>query len=120
MFLVFLFHFSITFSAEIQPDDEWSDSDDDEAAPKDPPNDLPSARRRIRALEGKLIEAKKNLLDYHSFVAEQLSLTRLTDIIDDPDPVPTPPRDDDSHYFDSYAENGTFISASSPRFLLTA
>lgn len=99
-------------STEIEPDD-WSDSDEDEEFEKpEPPKDLPSATRRIQALQRKLEQAKKDLLYYRQFVSERLNLAGLTDEVKKSDAssssthVAVPLRDDDSHYFQSYAENG--------------
>lgn len=86
-------------------DDEWSDSDDD-AAPKDVETDLSSAVRRIRVLEKKLAGAKQDFVDYRAFVGERLNTAHLADATNDLSPAPTTARDDDSHYFESYGENG--------------
>jgi type I protein arginine methyltransferase len=67
---------------------------------------LPSAARRIRALEKKLADAKQDLTDYRTFVGEQLNRSLLTEVTDDSSSILTPARDDDSHYFESYGENG--------------
>ena len=96
---------------EFQPDDEWSESEDGESTSKDALADLPTATRRIRRLEKKLADAKQDLVDYRAFVGERLNLSRLTQGIDDSSPGPAPPRDDDSHYFESYGENGKYSLA---------
>jgi protein arginine N-methyltransferase 3 len=72
--------------------------------------DLPSATRRIRALEKRLVDAKRDLTDYRAFVEERLNKTFMTEALDD---LTSPPRDDDSHYFESYGENGTISESSS-------
>ena len=94
-------------------DQDDSDSDEDEEFEKpEPPKDLPSATRRIQALQRKLEQAKKDLLYYRQFVSERLNLAGLTDEVKKSDAssssthVAVPLRDDDSHYFQSYAENG--------------
>ncbi|KAL1744070.1 S-adenosyl-L-methionine-dependent methyltransferase [Schizophyllum fasciatum] len=69
--------------------DEWSDAEDSE----DP-------SRKIRALEAKLAQAQRELMEYRSIVNRQLDL----DSVRTEEPA-KPPRDDDTHYFDSYAEN---------------
>ena len=95
------------FLSEFQPDDDWSDSDEEEqSASKDVSTDLPSAVRRIRALEKKLADAKQDLADYRTFVGEQFNRSLLTDVTDDSSSSLTPARDDDSHYFESYGDNG--------------
>jgi protein arginine N-methyltransferase 3 len=71
---------------------------------------LSSANRRIRALEKRLADAKQDLADYRAFVGERLDLSLLTEAIDDATSGPVPPRDDDSHYFESYGENGKYPS----------
>lgn len=93
-------------SSEFQLNDEWSDDDDEEAASTDVVSDLPGAIRRIRTLEKKLANAKQDLTDYRAFVGERLN---ATEIADDPSPASIPARDDDSHYFDSYGENGNYF-----------
>jgi protein arginine N-methyltransferase 3 len=70
--------------------------------------DLPSATRRIRALEKRLADAKQDLADYREFVGERLNLSHLTDATDDSSSIAALPRDDDSHYFESYNENGRY------------
>ena len=72
--------------------------------------DLPSATRRIRALEKRLADAKQDLADYRTFVGERLNLSHLTEATDDSSSGSMLPRDDDSHYFDSYNENGKYSS----------
>ncbi|TFK90975.1 protein arginine N-methyltransferase [Polyporus arcularius HHB13444] len=96
---------------QIEPDD-WSDSDEEEELEKpEPPKDLASATRRIQALQRKLEQAKKDLAYYRQFVSERLNLADLTNELKKADEasssthVAVPLRDDDSHYFQSYAEN---------------
>ncbi|KAI0754475.1 S-adenosyl-L-methionine-dependent methyltransferase [Daedaleopsis nitida] len=95
---------------QIEPDD-LSDSDEEDDVPKsDAPQDLAMATRRIQALQRKLDQAKNDLVYYRQFVSERLNLAGL---IDEPSKaegssathVSVPLRDDDSHYFQSYAEN---------------
>ena len=74
----------------IEVNEEWSDSEDSE----DP-------ARKIRALENKLAQAQRELMEYRAIVNRQLDL----DTVRAEEPA-KPPRDDDTHYFDSYAENG--------------
>ncbi|KAI0693848.1 protein arginine N-methyltransferase [Cerioporus squamosus] len=97
---------------EIEPDD-WTDSDEEEELLKpETPQDLATATRRIQALQRKLEQAKKDLIYYRQFVSERLNLAGLTDELKKSDEassssthVAVPLRDDDSHYFQSYAEN---------------
>jgi hypothetical protein len=96
------------YLSEFQPDDGWSESDDGESVPKDVITDLPSATHRIHVLEKQLASAKRHLIDYQAFVGERLNLSHLTEAIDGPSANPFPLRDDDSHYFESYGENGKY------------
>lgn len=75
---------------------------------KDAVTDVPSATRRIRALEKRLADAKQDLVDYRKFVGERLNLSHLADATDDSSSSAALPRDDDSHYFQSYNENGKY------------
>ncbi|EIW81556.1 S-adenosyl-L-methionine-dependent methyltransferase [Coniophora puteana RWD-64-598 SS2] len=106
----------------LQPDpDSWS-SDEDEAplasssfkakskAPADTPKDLPGALKRVRALEAKLSAARQDMADYRKLVAQRLDAARLADIAAEPGPSASGAsvasvRDDDTHYFESYAAN---------------
>ena len=92
-------------SPEFQSDD-WSDSDEADAAA--PPQDLITATRRIKILESNLAKAKQDLADYRKFVSERLDIPRLAETISPSLPVDPVPRDDDSHYFQSYGGNGVF------------
>ncbi|KAH9925083.1 protein arginine N-methyltransferase [Amylocystis lapponica] len=89
----------------------WSDEDEEEPADAQrEPEDLDSAKRRIASLERKLAEAKQNLSDYRSFVGERLNIASVADALGDSAGSSTHaavplPRDDDSHYFQSYEEN---------------
>ncbi|KAH7928744.1 protein arginine N-methyltransferase [Leucogyrophana mollusca] len=92
--------------------DSWSDDDDDEVDGPASPQNLPSAMRRIQLLERKLADAKRDIIDYRSLVTQKLDVSRLAEIVADPGPSGSsahdsnpPPRDDDSHYFQSYGEN---------------
>lgn len=89
--------------------DDWSDDEDERASQE--PLDLATATRRIKSLEAKLRQEQQNLKDYRSFVSEKLNLTGLSEVLQEPSAsesthVGTPLRDDDSHYFQSYGENG--------------
>jgi protein arginine N-methyltransferase 3 len=89
--------------------DNWSDSEDDSKALA--PSDLASATRRIASLETKLAAAKQDLAEYRSLVNQRADIALIREAIDAPgDPVASSSKsDDDSHYFDSYGENGKFI-----------
>lgn len=80
--------------------DDWSDSEDESGEP--------DVHRRIRILENKLASAKKDLVDYRNFVRDRLNVSSLIEGINDPSSStpPAPARDDDTHYFRSYDENG--------------
>ena len=80
----------LTCATVLEVNEEWSDSEDSE----DP-------ARKIRALENKLAQAQHELMEYRAIVNRQLDL----DTVRAEEPA-KPPRDDDTHYFDSYAENG--------------
>jgi protein arginine N-methyltransferase 3 len=91
--------------------DDWSDDEDffstDELP--EPPSDLPIALRRIEHLERKLSQANQDMSEYRAFVGQQFDAGRLAEIVNEPGPSSAgqTPRDDDSHYFSSYSENGT-------------
>ena len=89
--------------------DTWSDSDDGPNVLA--PSDLISATKRIAALETKLAAAKDDLAEYRSLVNKRVDIALIREAIDAPEgPVASSSRsDDDSHYFDSYGENGASI-----------
>ncbi|KAI0823963.1 S-adenosyl-L-methionine-dependent methyltransferase [Trametes gibbosa] len=94
---------------QIVPDDSDSE-DDDEPEKGEAPKDLAGATRRISALQRKLEQAKQDLVYYRGFVGQRLNLSSLADELKDSAVASTnhaavPLRDDDSHYFQSYAEN---------------
>ncbi|EJF55863.1 protein arginine N-methyltransferase [Dichomitus squalens] len=96
---------------QIEPDD-WSDSDEEaEQGTLEEPKDLDTAKRQIKALQRKLQQATQDLVYYHQFVSERLNLAGLADELQKGEGtssashVAVPLRDDDSHYFQSYAEN---------------
>lgn len=93
---------------EIGFDDDWSDDDGPsvEHGP-DLPSDLPSALKRIQILEKKLSQAQNDLSDYRRLVTQNLDISSIADIINDPGPSASEAlRDDDTHYFSSYEYNG--------------
>lgn len=92
---------------ELDFDDDWSDDDDDRPFGSDPPPDLPSALRRIHILEKKLSQAQTDLLDYRRLITQNLDISSIAEIINDPVPsTDEASRDDDTHYFLSYEYNG--------------
>lgn len=101
---------SDALSSELTSTD-WSSSDEDEPSGS-AQTDLEVANRRIRALERKLQKAQQDLNDYRAFVGERLGRSRLVAALEEPPAsassthIAAPLRDDDSHYFQSYGENG--------------
>ncbi|KAI0329044.1 S-adenosyl-L-methionine-dependent methyltransferase [Cubamyces sp. BRFM 1775] len=100
---------------QIAPDDSSDSEDEAELEQQGPPKDITSATRRIAALQRKLEQAKQDLVYYRRFVSERLNLAGLADELKNLDVSPTthaavPLRDDDSHYFQSYAENADIHS----------
>lgn len=54
------------------------------------------------------------MVNYRAFVSDRLSLASLAEALKDPETSsthlgPPLPHDDDSHYFQSYGENGTRV-----------
>ncbi|KAI0642918.1 S-adenosyl-L-methionine-dependent methyltransferase [Trametes meyenii] len=95
---------------QIAPDDSSDSEDEGVLETSETPKDFASASRRITALQQKLEQAKQDLVYYRQFVSERLNLAGLADELKNLDPSPSthaavPLRDDDSHYFQSYAEN---------------
>lgn len=88
---------------EVQSDD-WSD--DNNAESPRVPEDLNAAIRRIKLLENTLAKSKQDLAEYQKFVAERLDIARLSEAISDAPSSAPAPRDDDTHYFESYGGNG--------------
>lgn len=71
----------------------------------------------IHALQAKLHQAHQDMADYRNFVGQRLNLASLADALKEPAAASTsgthaavPLRDDDSHYFQSYGENGALFS----------
>jgi len=85
----------------VAPDDgSDSDSDVEQGSATDP-------NHRIHVLERKLANAKNELNDYRALVGERLNLLpSLVESVDEPSSSTAVRRDDDSHYFKSYEENG--------------
>lgn len=108
-------------NSELQSDD-WSDEEEDEPSngtnATEAPKDLNQALHRIRQLEEKLRKARQDITDYRGFVKERLDLAGLAESLRESVAVSStnaaiPLRDDDSHYFQSYAENGECAHAGS-------
>jgi type I protein arginine methyltransferase len=57
----------------------------------------------------KLALVKQNFADYHSLISQKLNVSTLADATVDPDAdhAHVPAHDDDTHYFQSYDENGS-------------
>lgn len=68
--------------------------------------------RKIYALENALHKAQQDLADYRSFIGDRLNLASLAEALQESaassSSASQPSRDDDSHYFQSYGENGIF------------
>lgn len=94
--------------------DSWSDSEDGSKGVA--PSNLASATRRIVALETGLAAAKEDLAKILSLVNQRADIALIREAIDAPgEPVASSSRsDDDSHYFNSYGENGRSIRIPSP------
>ncbi|KAI0671181.1 S-adenosyl-L-methionine-dependent methyltransferase [Trametes maxima] len=95
---------------QIAPDDSSDSEDEGVLESSEAPKDFASASRRITALQQRLEQAKQDLVYYRQFVSERLNLAGLADELKNLDPsssthAAVPLRDDDSHYFQSYAEN---------------
>jgi type I protein arginine methyltransferase len=88
--------------------DDWSDSEDGPNISA--PDDIVTATRRIATLESKLAAAKEELAHYRSLINQRVDIARIREAIDQPIASPSPiKRDDDTHYFESYEENGRTI-----------
>jgi protein arginine N-methyltransferase 3 len=53
-----------------------------------------------------LAASRQELIDYRKIVEGRYDLTGLVEQINSSEELKPAPRDDDSHYFRSYAENG--------------
>jgi protein arginine N-methyltransferase 3 len=90
--------------------DDWSDDEDffsTEELPA-PPSDLPTALRRIELLERKIAQSHQDMAEYRALVGQQFDVGHLAEIVNEAGPSSAGPtqRDDDTHYFSSYCENG--------------
>lgn len=110
-------------TTELLQADEWSDNDNDNdnaspaARSKDDqdsqPLDLNHALLEIKRLKEHLQAARQDLTDYRALVNKNITniaggaLGDMTaDEIRKEELPPTPPRDDDTHYFESYSDQG--------------
>ncbi|KIY60815.1 arginine N-methyltransferase 3 [Cylindrobasidium torrendii FP15055 ss-10] len=75
--------------------DDWSD--EEEQNPSDP-------AQRIRALEKKLARAHQEFEDYRELIAQKIDIGSFSDRAT-AGPSEPKPRDDDTHYFESYGAN---------------
>ncbi|KAJ4482476.1 S-adenosyl-L-methionine-dependent methyltransferase [Lentinula aciculospora] len=80
---------------QYQPDG-WTDSEDDSSLSTD---------RRIRLLEQKLTEAKRDFEEYRKLVNQRFSFGKISEISAEESSDVELKRDDDSHYFESYGAN---------------
>jgi protein arginine N-methyltransferase 3 len=57
----------------------------------------------------KLAGVKQDFVDYRSLISQKLDIANLLDTTADPESnhASAPARDDDTHYFQSYGENGS-------------
>lgn len=90
---------------------DWSDDDADGDVPgpgKAAPESIVDPEKRIRSLEQKLAQARQELVDYRSLVSKSLHVADLVEAVKEGNTpsAPPPARDDDTHYFKSYAANG--------------
>jgi hypothetical protein len=83
------------------PSDDWTDSEDEDSSGKE-------GDEKIKMLEKKLASVRQSFADYRAMVTEKLGLTKtLGDGI--LDSSSRRERDDDTHYFKSYEENGMLL-----------
>lgn len=88
-----------SYSIELQMDD-WSDSDEGQSTRKQP-TDLAHALLEIRLLKERLESSQQELVDFRELVNK----TSKRPDVDNDEALPPPlPRDDDTHYFESYDE----------------
>lgn len=69
-----------------------------------------SAEQRVLRLEEKLASSRRELADYRKLIEGRFDLSKVAEQFESlqatTDAHPEKARDDDSHYFRSYAENG--------------
>ncbi|KXN82845.1 Ribosomal protein arginine N-methyltransferase rmt3 [Leucoagaricus sp. SymC.cos] len=76
--------------------EDWSDEEEENG-------DIQDSNKKIRTLEKKLAVAQQSLLEYRQFMQRKLNLPTTKELASSVSTAPA--RDDDTHYFDSYAEN---------------
>lgn len=76
--------------------DNWSDDSDEEEAGSDP-------AKRVKLLERKLAQSQRDLAEYRQLISQRIDIASL---LQEDENIQVKPRDDDTHYFNSYAENG--------------
>lgn len=91
--------------------DDWSDDDDESVNGQD-------LNKKVRALEKKLALTQQSLLEYSKFIQQRLDLPTVEEA--GPSGATETIRDDDTHYFDSYAENGGFRDGSVSNMLINS
>ena len=78
--------------------DNWSDSEDEAPIPSNPTKEIAGLRRQLAT-------ARQGLAECRALLAAKLEITDdLQEVKDGPSSKHT--RDDDTHYFESYAANG--------------
>ena len=94
--------------------DEWSDDEDESSAGGN--GKVVDKDREIRRLAQRLEQAKRDLVDFRKLVERQFRTKEITDAAREDGEssvrptsttaAMTPKRDDDTHYFNSYGDNG--------------
>ena len=112
---------------ELDFDDSWSDDEDVRATPASTqPKESTESDSRIKALEAELAKAREALQSMRSLLQDTMQEDGAAEeeVIAGPSKgkgkgkVPAG-RDDDTHYFDSYAENGACSTLARPKQVLT-
>lgn len=86
--------------------DDWTDDEEDMEAKTEKDKD-----RIIRKLTSRYIQAKKDLVDFRQLVVHVKELAQSLQDSDAPvSSLTEVKRDDDTHYFDSYGDNGASIA----------
>src|ERR1700754_1409350 len=89
-------------------DDVWSDSDNESPTPSMEHLDPKSLQKQIRELSNKLALSNRALEEYREMMGKYLgSPTQLSSVRDESLESSKSARDDDTHYFKSYSDNGT-------------
>ena len=97
-------------TVELLQGDDWSDDENSQ------PPDLQHALLEIKRLKEHLTAAQRDLTDYRTLVNKNITNilgdTTLEEIRKEELPSTLPPRDDDTHYFESYSDSGALHSQS--------